>query len=199
MRRRPMARLLDRVAGDLHPDCREVTPFQQWYVTKFGVLTWGVFARAFWSIYQKGSWPLFFGSVIWSRAEEDEDAPSLFEIAEQVRIVRDFDVPTEGIEEFVATIRDDYEMTQRIPVPESVAMREGYFLQSIGIPRRKLPDGYLHHRLVPIVTHPKIPYATILDCRFWTEDFTTIWRSGDPLLSEEELQRYREAFPDITP
>lgn len=88
---------------------------------------------------------------------ETEDAPSLFEIADEVRQVRDYDVPLEGIERFAEVIRDDYSMPMRIAVPERIAIQEGYYLQSIGIEREKLPDQYLHHRLVPIVTHPRIP------------------------------------------
>lgn len=194
-----LARFLAPVTRDLHPDDRGVAPWGQWFTTKFGLLTWGVFTRAFWAIYQKGTSPLFFGSVIVSGARDDEDAPSLFEVAEQVRVIRDCDVPTDGIEDFADVIRDDYSMPMRVAVPESVAMQGGYFLQSIGIPRRKLPHGYLHHRLVPIVTHPRIPYATILDCRFWNEDFKRIWRSGNPLLTEDNLRRYREEFPEVDP
>lgn len=192
-------RLLASPARDLDPSDREVTGIQRWLTTKFGVVTWGVFTRAFWPIYQKGTSPLFFGSLIISCVPEDEDAPSLFEVAEEVRQVRDYDVPVDGIEEFAEVIRDDYSKPMRVAVPERIAMRSGFFLQSIGIERRKLPDGYLHHRLVPVITHPRYSYASIIHQRFWGEEFTAIWRSSERLLTDAELKRYQEAFPEIVP
>ncbi|MGC4072391.1 MAG: hypothetical protein QM760_07730 [Nibricoccus sp.] len=84
-------------------------------------------------------------------------------------------------------------------MPAQIAMQQGYSLQSIGILRRALPCGYLHHRLVPIVTHPRIPYATILASKYWGEEFTKIWLSGSPPLSEGDLEKYRQNFPEITP
>jgi hypothetical protein len=193
------ARLFAPMPWELPVRVPEVSLIKRCFVAKFGVITWGVFTRAFWPIYQPGISPRFYGSVIFSSSPEDEDAPSLFEIAQEVRMARDYDLPVEGIEEFLSIIRDDYSMAMRVPVPEALAMSPGYHLQSIGIERHKLPQGYLHHRLVPILTHSRIPYATLVDCKYWSPEFTAIWRSGDPLLTAGELQIYREQFPEIIP
>jgi hypothetical protein len=177
-----------------------VTLVQRCTVTNFGHLTWGVFTRAFWPIYRPGITPRFYGSVVFSFGTQDEDSPSLFEVAQEIRTLRDDDEdPLEGVEDFARIIRDDYSAEARVPVPGILAMRNGCHLQSIGIERHKLPCGYLHHRLVPIITHPAIPYATLVHHRYWSPDFTTTWLSGHPLLSREELESYQADFPTITP
>ena len=184
-------------ANDIHPSHSRMARVHNWVTVKFGTVTWGVFARAFWPIYQKGKSPLFFGSVVLSFDRDDEDAPSLFEIAQEIRIIRDHDVPLDKIESFAGIIRDDYAMVPRLEVPERIATKSGIYLQSIGMERAKLPTGYLHHRLVPIITHRSVPYATVVDHKFWSPEFKEIWLSGNPLLSAEELKEMQQHFPDV--
>jgi hypothetical protein len=193
------ARLFAPVPCELPVRVSGVSLLKRCFAAKFGIITWGVFTRAFWPIYQRGVSPRFYGSVIFSSSPEDEDAPSLFEIAQEVRTARDDDVAIDGIEDFLSIIRDDYSLAMRVPVPEVLAMDPGYHLQSIGIERHKLPQGYLHHRLVPILTHPRIPYATLVDCKYWSPGFTAIWQSGDPLLTPAECRIYQSEFPEVVP
>lgn len=107
--------------------------------------------------------------------------------------------PLDGIEGYAAVIRDDYSKPSRIPVPIPIAAKDGVYLQSIKIPRKILPCGYLHHRLVPIVVGDRLPYASIIPHRYWGEEFRALWCSEDPPLSDEMLSDFRSDSPEITP
>lgn len=75
---------------DLYSDTLGST-LGEWHTLMFGRVTWGVFARAFWPIYQPGKRQLFYGSVIFSDDPDDEDSPTLFEISEFSREVMECD------------------------------------------------------------------------------------------------------------
>lgn len=200
MRRKYLIRrLLASVSTLEHLSDRTISKFVKGQTLVFGRVTWGVFARAFWAIYQPGKSPIFFGSVIYSDDPADEDSPALFEIAEYSRRVMEDDVPLNGIEEYAAVIRDDHSLPPRIVVPTQIATKPGVYLQSIGIQREKLPRGYLHHRLVPIIVHRSRPYASIIPQRYWGGKFRALWCAGDPLLSEQVLAGYRAEWPEIEP
>lgn len=161
-----------------------------------GKISWGVFARAFWAIYAKGK-NNFYGSVVVGDHPDMANSPILFEIAEEIRRVRDFDVDTSGIEEFVAIIRDDSSMANRIKVPSQISAGYDVFLQSVRIDRLDLPTNYLHHRLVPIVYYPPNTYAKIVSCGYWGDEFKRIWSSGEPPLSDKEIEEYAAHWPEI--
>jgi hypothetical protein len=177
----------------------KVSRFAKWRTVVFGRVVWGVFARAYWAIYQPGVSSLFYGSVLYSNDVSDEGSPSLFEISEYSRRVMDYDVPLDGIEEYAKVIRDDHSLPDPVEVPTEIAAKRGVFLQTIGIERAKLPRRYLHHRLVPIVKFRGSGFASIIHHAYWGAEFRGIWSTGDPLLSEQELAAYRADSPEITP
>jgi hypothetical protein len=176
-----------------------VSAFAKWRTVIFGRVTWAVFTRAFWAIYQPGLSPVFYGSVVVSDDVADESTPSLFEIAEYSRRVKEYDVPIDGIEEFARVIRDDNSLPDTMEIPVGIAMKRGVFLQTVGIERARLPCGYLHHRLLPVVYLRRSGFVSIVHHRYWGAEFSARWCAGDALLSEEELREYRVDFPEIEP
>jgi len=176
-----------------------VSRFSKWRTVVFGRVTWAVFARAYWAIYQPGRSPAFYGSVIVSRDEADESGPALFEIAEYTRRVREYDVPLDGIAEYVRVIRDDNSLPHTIEVPESIAQKRGVYLQTILVERAKLPCGYLHHRLIPVTFSKGSGFVSAVHQRYWDDDFRASWSQGDPPLTEDQLREYRANFPEIVP
>lgn len=164
-----------------------------------GRVTWAVFARAYWAIYQRGVSPGFYGSVLVSDDPSDESSPALFEISEYSRRVREFDVPLDGIKEYAHVIRNDDSPNDRIEVPVALAMKPGVWLHTILVERAKLPLGYLHHRLVPVVYVRGSPFVSIIHHRYWGAEFRALWSAGDSPLPEEELRIYRDKNPEVVP
>ncbi len=195
--------LRHRLSISLSPVERSCFPlmsrFAKWRTLVFGRVTWGVFARAYWAIYQPGVSPAFYGSVLFSEDPADHNSPALFEIAEYSRKVMEFDVPLDGIEHYANVIRDDHSMPGRLEVPVPLATKPGVFLQSIAIERARLPCEYLHHRLVPIVTSRSAHFAAIIHHQHWSPEFRGLWCAGDPPLSEMDLADYSTESPEITP
>jgi hypothetical protein len=195
--------LRHRLRG-LPTDCEyrslpDVGTFAKWRTVILGHVTWAVFTRAYWAIYQPGGSHPFYGSVLVSGDGGDESTPALFEIAEYSRRVKEFDVPLEGIEEYARVIRNDDAISGTIDVPAEIAMKPGVLLQDVVIERQKLPCGYLHHRLVPVVFLRGSQFVSIVHHRYWGDEFRTRWCAGDPPLTEEELRLYRADFPEVVP
>ncbi|MGJ8638805.1 MAG: hypothetical protein ACSHYA_05385 [Opitutaceae bacterium] len=193
-----MRRGLHLPQADLLNHLGDESYLKRYLALNCGVVSWGVFARAFWAIYANGE-NNFYGSVVVGDHPDMANSPILFEIAEEIRRVRDFDVDTTGIEAFVEIIRDDCSMANRIQVPKSISSGYDVFLQSLRIDRRDLPTGYLHHRLVPVAYSSRHTYSKIVSSKFWSEEFREIWSSGLPPLSTETLQGYAEAWSEIKP
>ncbi len=192
-------RLFDRPSLLEYRSKPQVSRFAKWRTVAFGRVTWAVFARAYWAIYQPGRSPGFYGSVIVSNDPVDDDGPVLFEIAEYTRRVSEYNVPLTGIEDFARVIRDDYELPPVMEVPESIAQKKGVFLQTILMERAKLPGGYLHHRLIPVVAAAGSGFVSPVPHRYWGDEFRACWSGGDPLLSEARLRQYRADSPEIVP
>jgi hypothetical protein len=185
------------------PSCRQdvVMPdrVEQFIIYNFGRVVWGAFARAFWPIYMPGRHN-HYGSVIFGFDRFFKDSPALFEIAEDLRILREQGGEPEHLKKFAGQIRNDsFPTPNRIRVPKELAGGRTAYFQSIYIPRTSLPGGYLHHRLVPIIAHPFSSYAIIIPFKFWPEAFVRRWLEGDPPLDAKMLADYRAAFPEIEP
>jgi hypothetical protein len=164
----------------------------------FGRAVWGVFVRAFWPIYMGGKRG-HHGSVVASFDPFFEDSPGLFEISEDLRRLRESSNEPKSVEKFARILRNDYRAPARVTVPKELTTGRKVFFQSVFIPRSRLPGGYLHHRLVPIVASRIVSAAQILPLKFWPPEFQRIWQLGEPLLPAETLAEYQRRSPTIRP
>lgn len=177
----------------------EVGSTGRWRVLRQGRIVWGVFARAFWPIYTRGE-NNHYGTVLCGLQPPALDrGVFLFELGQTLRNLRENGGEKPEHREFFQAVRDDFDSTSRLMVPGDLAASREIYFQAIYIHREKLPAGYLHHRLVPIIIHETIPYASILPLRFWGDEFSDIWKSGSPPLSEATLQQYQLANPGVIP
>lgn len=164
----------------------------------FGRVVWGVFARAYWPLYGPGVND-HHATVILSFDRFFDDSPGLFEIAEDLRRLRELGGETRRQRKFAAALRDDFRSRPKVRVPRELAGGRRVYFQSVYVPRSRLPGGYLHHRLVPVVAQPLSSYAAILPLAQWPESFREKWLVGEPALAAETVAGYRRAQPEVRP
>ncbi len=173
-------------------------PLTKLAVYNFGRVVWGVFARAFWAIYRSGR-NNHYGTVVLGFDSIFEDSSALFGISQDLRTLREGVGEPEFLETFARQIRDDTKGRNRIRIPKELSCGRAAYFQLVYVPRTRLPCGYLHHRLVPVIAHPASSYACILPLEFWPADFKRKWLEGEPPLSAERLALYQQAFPNVQP
>lgn len=151
-----------------------------------GQVVLGHFARAFFPAYIPGK-KTHYGSVVYSR--ELADCSSVFDLAWRVnQLRRDNSPPPPKTEAVARAIRDDRSSFAVIHLPPALGTRPGSCFGNICIQRSRLPLGYLHTRLVPILIQPDMTdWCTLLPLRFWSQDFIDIWRSGPPIYPPEPI------------
>lgn len=170
--------------------------FTKMIVLNRGRLVWGCFARAFWPAYVPGA-RNHYGTVLLSFDPSFEDSPGLFRLSKELRELRNSDAEPVGFGRFCRIIRDDHHGPNRVRVPAQLTGGKIVYYQSICIQRKRLPIGYLHHRLVPVLALPTIRYCMILPLRFWSARLREIWQFGEPLLDAQEINHYQRAFPVV--
>jgi hypothetical protein len=137
------------------------------------------FARAFFPAYIPGV-NTHYGSVVY--CTDPHASSGLFDLAWRVNeLRRDSLPPPPGTERVAFAIRDDQSDFARIEMPLALGVASGCFFANICILRSRLPLGYLHSRLVPILICPEeTQWCCLLPLRFWSSRFSEIWASGDP-------------------
>ena len=151
---------------------------------KEGRVAMGHFARAFLPAYIPGV-HTHYGSVVYSTDPAHNE--QLFELAWRVNeLRRGANRPPAGTEEVACAIRNDRSDFARIELPPELGVEQGCYFANICIHRTRLPLGYIHSRLVPILIAPeKSPWCSLLPLRFWGETFQRIWKSGPPACPAE--------------
>jgi hypothetical protein len=144
-----------------------------------GRVVLGHFARAFFPAYIPGM-NTHYGSVVY--CADPHASGGLFDLAWRVNQLRkDALPPPPGTEQVAFAIRDDQSDFARIEMPLALGVGSGRYFANICILRSRLPSGYLHSRLVPILICPEqTQWCCLLPLRFWSPRFSGIWASGDP-------------------
>lgn len=145
-----------------------------------GQVVLGHVARAFFPAYIPGK-HTHYGSIVYSTDPVPVD--SLFALAWRVNELRkDKAPPPAGTERIASAIRDDRSQFARLLLPPSIGGLERCFLANVCIHRSRLPLGYLHDRLVPLLIAPaKTEWCTLLPIRFWPDTLKGTWVSGPPV------------------
>lgn len=152
-----------------------------------GKVVLGHIARSFFPAYLPGQ-RTHYGSVVYST--NDIPTMQLFAMAFEVNELRkDKTPPPPGTERIARAMRDDRSRFARLALPLCVSRLESCYLANLCIHRTRLPLGYLHDRLVPLLIAPhKTQWCCLLPLRFWALSFTTLWKSGLPALAPEPLK-----------
>jgi hypothetical protein len=144
-----------------------------------GKVVWGHFARAFIPAYIAGT-QTHYGSVVYSTDATPRD--SIFDLAAKVNQLRDgkSEIP-KGTEQLARAINDDRSQFTRLTLPPALGVTGNCFLANLCIHRSRLPLGYIHDRLVPLLIAPeKTEWCSILPLRFWPDTLQAHWTSGPP-------------------
>lgn len=144
-----------------------------------GEVVWGVISRAFFPAYLPGR-HTHYGSVVYA---VDNQAPySVFEMAYRVNELRDgVTVPPEGTVHIAAMIRDDHSDFSRVRLPSVLGAKGDAYLANLCLHRSRLPLGYVHDRLVPLLIAPtETEWCCLLPLRAWSPKLQEIWGSGSP-------------------
>lgn len=143
-----------------------------------GRLVWGHFARAYIPAYIPGK-NTHYGSVVYSA--DAEPADSIFELAWKVNELRSGKPVPRGTEEVARAIENDQSQFARIALPRELGVTGNCFFANLCIHRSRLPLGYIHDRLVPLLILPeKTQWCTLLPLRFWPDQLQAVWSSGPP-------------------
>ena len=177
---RPRQRLLS--FGLPEPDARDdkITPRGAKKAMLYrGSVVWGLIARAFFPSYLPGR-NTHYGSVVYALDSHEPD--SVFELAWRVNQLRENNSPPPvGTEQIASAIRDDRSSFRRLRLPVELEAYGEAYLSNLCIHRSRLPTGYVHDRLLPILVAPsETEYCCILPLRFWTAMLKQIWSSGPP-------------------
>jgi hypothetical protein len=156
-----------------------------------GRVVWGLIARAFFAAYLPGR-NTFYGSVVYSLDAYEPD--SIFELAWRVNELRKNNAPPpKGTETIARAIRDDSSDFARLRLPTEVDAYGSSYLANLCIQRTRLPKGYLHERLLPILVSPEeTEWCCILPLRFWSPKLKEIWLTGSPAYEPAE---YAQMLP----
>ncbi len=158
-----------------------------------GIVTLGHFARAFFPAYIPGD-QTHYGSVVY--ANDPASSDEVFHLAWRVNELRqDGSTPPPGTEAVAKAIRDDHSDFSRIEMPAALGVGAGRYFANICIHRGRLPLGYIHSKLVPILILPeRTPWCSILPLRFWSPELVDIWKSGAPAYPREPFALQCRAF-----
>jgi hypothetical protein len=157
-----------------------------------GQVVWSVIARAFFPAYVPGR-NTHYGSVVYGLNPEDAGTvssfeDSVFDLAWQVNELRREGAPPAppGAERVAAAISDDRSSFARIRLPESIGAHGESYFANLCVHRTRLPTGYLHERLLPLLIAPGVTeWCCILPLRFWAPRLREIWASGPPISPPE--------------
>lgn len=144
-----------------------------------GQVVWAMFARAFFPAYVPGR-NTHYGSVVYSVTPH---APySVFEMVYRLSELRDgSSLPPHGTEEIAAALNDDESNFSRLRLPSTLGAQGEWYFANVCIHRSRLPLGYLHDRLVPILIAPaETEWCCILPLRYWAPKLKDLWGSGPP-------------------
>ena len=182
------------------PDIRNdrATPLRAKRALLFhGQVVWGLISRAYLPAYVPGR-RTHYGSVVY--AVDTYEPDSIFELAWAVNQLRaDRLPPPPGTEKIADAMRDDRSVFTRLRLPlEAGAYGEAY-LGNLCIHRTRLPGGYLHDRLLPLLVAPeKTEWCCILPLRGWPQKLRELWLSGPPANDPVEFNR-RLAEANVKP
>ena len=182
------------------PDIRldRVTPLKAKRALLFrGHVVWGLISRAYFPAYVPGR-RTHYGSVVYALDVHEPD--SIFELAWAVNELRaNNDTPPPGTEKVAAAIRDDHSSFIRLSLPEEVGAHGEAYFANLCIHRTRLPGGYLHDRLLPLLVAPgKTEWCCILPLPGWPQRLRDLWLSGPPANDPVEFNR-RLAHFNIRP
>jgi hypothetical protein len=168
--------------GALEPDAAtdQMTPQNDQRILLYeGYVVIGHFARAFFPAYIPGE-VTHYGSVVYCIDPAPVEAG--FKLAWRVNLLRkDNAPPPAGTEAVAKAIRDDRSQFARIMLPAKISGVEHACMGNICIQRTRLPFGYIHDRLVPLLIAPqKTEWCMLLPLRFWDDAFKAVWCSGEP-------------------
>jgi hypothetical protein len=159
-----------------------------------GRIVWGLISRAFFPAYIPGR-HTHYGSVVYALDTHEPD--SIFELAWSVNQLREPGVtPPPGTEKIAAAIRDDRSNFVRLRLPVEVGAHGTSYFANLCLHRTRLPLGYIHDRLLPILVAPEITeWCCILPLRGWPPALRQIWSSGrpayDPASFDQMLRLYK--------
>ncbi len=176
---RPRRRFLNFGLPESDASADNVTPRRDLKLLAYeGSVVFGHFARAFFPAYIPGK-QTHYGSVVYST--DPDGKADLFDIAWRINVLRE-GRPPKGAEKVAAAIRDDRSQFVRMEVSEAVGAPSECYFANLCIHRTRLPLGYLHSRLVPLLIAPKkTPWCCLLPLRFWSSEMRAVWESGAPL------------------
>jgi hypothetical protein len=149
-----------------------------------GYVVLGHFARAFFPAYIPGT-RTHYGSVVYSL--DPAGCDDLFELAWRVNQLRKSGAPPPpGTEQVAWAIGDDQSQFSRLDLPAQLGGNGKGCFGNLCIHRSRLPLGYLHSRLVPILIEPRrTKWCCLLPLRFWSSHLIGIWQSGPPCYPQE--------------
>ncbi len=153
-----------------------------------GRVVWGLVSRAYLPAYVPGH-RTHHGSVVYSLDAREPD--SIFELAWAVNELRANRLtPPPGTESVAAAMRDDRSAFARLRLPEEVGAYGEAYLANLCVHRTRLPGGYLHDRLLPILVFPeRTEWCCILPLRGWPQPLQELWLSGPPANDPVEFNR----------
>jgi hypothetical protein len=195
---RPQKRFFLSVPSESDSAADQLTPPKdQRLLLQEGYVVMGHFARAFFPAFIPGKMT-HYGSVVYCL--DPAPVEKLFELAWRVNLLRkDNSPPPAGTETVATAIRDDRSQFVRLRLPPQVSTVEQSFFANICIQRTRLPFGYIHDRLVPLLVAPqKTEWCMLLPIRFWDDGFKEAWCSGPPA-NDQKLFHTRCQLHRITP
>jgi len=153
-----------------------------------GYVVWGCITRAYFPAYIPGK-HTHYGSVVYTLVERDPSP--VFQLAQAVNRLREDRSPAPaGTEKVAAAIRDDHSTFVRLKLPAEIGADPRSYLGNICIHRTRLPSGYLHDRLLPILVIPEeTDWCCILPLRGWPPRLREIWLSGPPAYQPDAFDR----------
>ena len=153
-----------------------------------GQVVWGFISRAYLPAYVPGR-RTHYGSVVYALDPHEPD--SIFELAWAVNELRANRLPPPpGTETIAAAMRDDQSVFTRLRLPVETGAHGEAYLANLCIHRTRLPGGYLHDRLLPLLVAPReTEWCCILPMRGWTPQLKSLWLSGPPANDPVEFNR----------
>lgn len=162
-----------------------------------GTVVLGHFVRAFFPAYIPGR-RAHYGSVVYGK--DPAMCTEVFDLAWRVNELRqNHRPPPQGTEIVASSIRNDQSSFPRIELPPALGVEKGRFVANLCIHRSRLPLGYIHSRLVPLLICPdKTHWSCLLPRRFWSPRMVEVWKSGPPVYPREAFAaqcRYMRVKP----
>ena len=183
---RPRRRLFDFGLPENDSGADEVTPRRDLKRLAYeGTVVFGHFTRAYFPAYISGT-NTHYGSVVYS--SDPDGKADLFDLAWRINVLRE-GRPPKGTEKVAAAIQNDRSQFARLELPAELGAPAGCYFANLCIHRTRLPLGYIHSRLVPLlIARKKTSWCCLLPLRFWSPEMRLVWESGAPLYNQAAFE-----------